>query len=517
MCRSSHEHARALIGEATSSDPGSDGDGLARAFVLAKHGHIAEARAQTDRVWDRAAAVHPRNTRLYDELILVDAHVRAYEDRPSSPEDAKRLRGVLDSLPADDLLGQGLALNQLCIHAFHIGHLDRAQEYAESSARLFRQGGAEFGSLHMNAHLGQIRLMRGDLEGALAQYTEMEDRLAGLPDDTEGLRAAGNALRSEVAYEMNDIAGSSALLDEAMQSIEEDDAWLDVRVAAYRVRTRLAYLRAGLPAALSELAHCDRAAAQLNMPQLSRLMKVERIRVLTLSGETDAAAALVRELGLRPDGTDLGNGGDWALRQGSITVAIARLLVRSRRPREALTFLQPAEDDAIRGGQLLALAKLRVIRSTAHWRLGQKTDATGALLSALRLLGQQQFRRFILDEGREVLDIVQTALDGEHVAVAPGPEFRRCLSELSHAWAVTLGGVTPAARDHDGVPSDGLELQRKYLELLTLGLSNKEIGRTMGVSVNTVKYHLKCIFRDLHVQSRTRAVAEAYRLGILTE
>ena len=517
MCRSSSELVEALIDQPTLGVLGSNRTRLTRAFVLAKHGHITDARAEIDQVRLRVAVEGPGDASLYNELVLVEAHVRAYEDRPSSPEDAARLGRVLEAVPPDDRLGQGLALNQLCIYALHMGHLDKAQEYAESAARLYRQGGAEFGSLHMNAHLGQIRLMRGDLEGALAQYTEMEDRLSRLPDDTEGLLSAGKALRSEVAYEMNDIAGSTALLAEAMESIEEDDAWLDIRAAAYRIRTRLSYLRSGLPAALTELAHCERTAERRNMPRLSRLMQIERARVLTLSGETDTAAALMNGMGLSPEDYEFHEGGDWALRQGSITVAIARLLVRSRRAREALEFLQPAEDCAIRGGQLLALAKLRVIRSTAHWRLGQKSDATGALLSALRLLGRQQFRRFILDEGRDVLEIVQAALDGEHVAVAPGPEYRRCLSELSHAWAVTFGGGAPTGRDRNGMQTDGAGLQRKYLELLALGLSNKEIGRTMGVSVNTVKYHLKGIFRDLRVESRTRAVAEAYRLRILSD
>jgi len=57
----------------------------------------------------------------------------------------------------------------------------------------------------------------------------------------------------------------------------------------------------------------------------------------------------------------------------------------------------------------------------------------------------------------------------------------------------------------------------KYLELLALGMSNKEIGRTMGVSINTVKYHLKLIFKQLRVDNRTQAVVEANRLGVTSK
>ena len=38
----------------------------------------------------------------------------------------------------------------------------------------------------------------------------------------------------------------------------------------------------------------------------------------------------------------------------------------------------------------------------------------------------------------------------------------------------------------------------------------------MGVTVNTVKYHLKVLFSDLRVANRTAAVAEGRRLGMLS-
>ena len=114
--------------------------------------------------------------------------------------------------------------------------LTGAQEYAEGAIRCYRQGDAVFGSLHLHAHLGQIKLMRGDLDGAASQYAEMQERLDRLPDDTSALLAICRTLRSEVAYETNDLVQSSTLLSHAMGSVEEEDAWLDVRAAAYRVR-----------------------------------------------------------------------------------------------------------------------------------------------------------------------------------------------------------------------------------------------------------------------------------------
>lgn len=488
---------------------------LTRAFVLAKHGRTREARKELDMVRDSIACESREIGDVLPEFALVDAHVRVYEDRPSSHKDAQDLHSALERMGGDDQIGQGLALNQLCIYYLHKGHFDKAQEYAENAIRHYRQGGANFGSLHLLAHLGQIKLMRGDLDGAEQQFLEMEDQLSSHPDSTDALLAICHALRSEVAYEMNALSDSSAFLESAIGSIEEDDAWLDVRAAAYRVRIRLAYVRSGLPGALTELAHCERVAVKRGMPRLGRLMQVERLRVLTLSDELGAASMLMQKMGLAPDEQIWNDDQSWAFSQGTTAVALARWLTRARRAGEALTLVEPAEDFAIRGGQLLALAKLRVIKSAAHWRLNQKTDATRSLLSAIRLLGNQPFRRFILDEGREIRPVVEAALDGDHVSIPPSPQQRRRLAELSHYW-MTANQVLE--KNHSGFqtpPTIADDVRWKYLQLLAQGSSNKEIARIMGVSVNTVKYHLKLLFRDLRVDNRTRAVTEGQRLGII--
>ena len=48
--------------------------------------------------------------------------------------------------------------------------------------------------------------------------------------------------------------------------------------------------------------------------------------------------------------------------------------------------------------------------------------------------------------------------------------------------------------------------ERKILELLAVGLSNKEIANRLGLSPGTVRWHLENIYGKLHVHSRTEAV-----------
>jgi LuxR family transcriptional regulator, maltose regulon positive regulatory protein len=54
----------------------------------------------------------------------------------------------------------------------------------------------------------------------------------------------------------------------------------------------------------------------------------------------------------------------------------------------------------------------------------------------------------------------------------------------------------------------------EVLRLITLGLSNHEIGERLVLALDTVKGHNRRIFGKLQVQRRTEAVARARALGL---
>ncbi|NIJ12595.1 DNA-binding NarL/FixJ family response regulator [Saccharomonospora amisosensis] len=67
------------------------------------------------------------------------------------------------------------------------------------------------------------------------------------------------------------------------------------------------------------------------------------------------------------------------------------------------------------------------------------------------------------------------------------------------------------------VPADPplTERERGVLELLAHGLSNKDIGGRLFISETTAKFHVRNIMRKLDASSRTEAVFEASKLGLI--
>jgi DNA-binding NarL/FixJ family response regulator len=63
-------------------------------------------------------------------------------------------------------------------------------------------------------------------------------------------------------------------------------------------------------------------------------------------------------------------------------------------------------------------------------------------------------------------------------------------------------------------PLTGREIQ--VLELLAEGLPNKAIARRLGISDQTIKFHVASISGKLGARNRTDAVRRAVRLGLIT-
>ena len=57
--------------------------------------------------------------------------------------------------------------------------------------------------------------------------------------------------------------------------------------------------------------------------------------------------------------------------------------------------------------------------------------------------------------------------------------------------------------------------ETEVLHMMTAGLSNREIANTLGISEHTVKFHITSIFGKLGTSSRTEAVTEGIRRGLI--
>jgi LuxR family maltose regulon positive regulatory protein len=137
-------------------------------------------------------------------------------------------------------------------------------------------------------------------------------------------------------------------------------------------------------------------------------------------------------------------------------------------------------------------------------RGGRRLDLAQALISLARLKRRQREHEAARALAREARQVLDTCPD-------PGvlSEFlRKTERALQLQTSPTAETVLPADLDLS-------ERELGVLRLLASELSQREIGSELYISLNTVKGHVRSIFRKLGVATRAEAVARGRELGLL--
>ena len=190
-----------------------------------------------------------------------------------------------------------------------------------------------------------------------------------------------------------------------------------------------------------------------------------------------------------------------------LIVGRAAVLFATGEPARARELLAPIlETDEPTG----AAAKVEAWVLTARIQLdqGDRTAARGALRRALALARPEERRRPFMAAGTWVRDLLRTDPD---LAAA-------------HRWLgprLVEPGAGPAEREkrtRAPAPAPVEELTERELTVLVRlarAMSNEDIAQDLFLSVNTVKTHIRAVFRKLAVSRRNEAVRRARELGLL--
>ena len=129
----------------------------------------------------------------------------------------------------------------------------------------------------------------------------------------------------------------------------------------------------------------------------------------------------------------------------------------------------------------------------------------------------------VSEDEDDLFGAIKAGAQGYLLKDLESPQLRRMVDAAARGEAA----ITPAtaarilaefARREQPLPAppDRLtERETDVLRLVTEGLRNKEIAGRLGISENTVKFHLKHILDKLQAQSRAEVAARAVREGLV--
>lgn len=400
----------------------------------------------------------------------------------------------LDELPENDVLWRGNSLLIVCQEALNAGQILKVQDIIlEVRARM---GAAQniHGVLAAIQLSSEISFWQGELDQAVELNQQILDEAIGGEEmlDDKGIASLGLA---QVAYEKNDLEGAAQFTAQALSLAEQrsnEKLLVDATI-------RLAFIHA----AKAEFSQADvllkSLTTRIKNSLLLRSIQETQARFSILRNDT---AALTGWLTLVTN--DMEN--ILSLQKEREVFTLARLWIAEGKADEALGDLRGWAEEAAAQGRIRSQVEalcLEALASHANADMGHAIDLLTEALSISRAKG---FHRLVLDEGPRMAALLQAVVN-----LLPDRTIGLYARSLLHSFNPEL-----LAQQAGTTPVEPLSQQEvRVLRLLVAGMSNPDIARELTVSTNTVKTHVKSIYRKLSINSREEARQMGRELNLL--
>jgi LuxR family maltose regulon positive regulatory protein len=189
----------------------------------------------------------------------------------------------------------------------------------------------------------------------------------------------------------------------------------------------------------------------------------------------------------------------------------ARLDIALGRPDQAAALLDALRDKLAAAGMKYLEAATSLLLALALEQGGARQAARASLARALRYAQTNGMINSFVNEGEPVRALLLGCRhDGLELTGIDAAFLDRLLAAFDDGAApLAAAGAGAAPKTSDVLTAREIEI----LGHISRGLSNKEIGRSLRVAPETIKWHLKNIFEKLNVGSRIEAVESGLGLS----
>jgi DNA-binding NarL/FixJ family response regulator len=129
----------------------------------------------------------------------------------------------------------------------------------------------------------------------------------------------------------------------------------------------------------------------------------------------------------------------------------------------------------------------------------------------------------VFDDNKNIFEALKAGANGYMLKKTPPSRLLEAIQDVHQGGAPMTSSVASqvlqmfAKQNHQAkaVENNLSDREKEVLQLITNGYSYKMIASEMFISVDTVRSHIKNIYEKLHVNSKSEAVAKAFRDKIL--
>ncbi|MFQ5617304.1 MAG: response regulator [Anaerolineales bacterium] len=115
--------------------------------------------------------------------------------------------------------------------------------------------------------------------------------------------------------------------------------------------------------------------------------------------------------------------------------------------------------------------------------------------------------------GEELADAIHTVVGGG--ALIDPSVTRKVVAEFARLMSPSIGFPSPAQPGNESLPEPLSDREFEILQLLSEGLTNREIARRVYLAEGTVKNYVSNILGKIGARDRTHAVIKGQEMGLL--
>lgn len=421
---------------------------------------------------------------------------------------AQDVPGLRETAGIDDAVLLGGRRNLVAWSLLQQGRPEEARRHLAGPMLVSDDGtplrDSPFGSQMSSVILGATHLHEGDCRQAEAVLNaSLEQSVATLGEQSLSACIAAGTL-CEVRVETGDVEGARSLAARYLQMLEKL-AYPDALLSATLALARLQVLAGDFDEALAVLDALAELPTVRGMPRIGARLCLEAFGTcLHARREKEAGARLAALEALARQAHAVAHHGAATIARWT-ELAQAQWHLHRLQDAKAGDLIGALEADAALDGRLRfqagALAAV-ILRRGGRERMAARR--TLELVQQARALG---LFASLVAQGPEFVDLLRELA---RCVPADDPMLALFLERVLAQVPAAPSFAVPARARHEA-PS---RRERQVFALLMHDLSNRRIAEALGVSVETVRWHLKNIYLKLEVRGRRDAIAAVRRLGI---
>jgi LuxR family transcriptional regulator, maltose regulon positive regulatory protein len=407
-------------------------------------------------------------------------------------------RQSLDKLPEHDVFWRGNSLLSVGHEALSAGRILEAQDKILEARALLGAAQNIFGVLAAIQFLAEIFYWQGELQQAEQLNRQILTEAVGEESmlDDQGIASLNLA---HIAYERNDLDQAEPLttraLDLAQQRANE--------ILQVQAGIQLAFIHAAKGDASSARERLKLVEAKIQNPTLLREIQSAQALLSIRANDISSLEWWVKIISVENQSTL------HTQREREAFTLVRLRIAEGKASEETFNLLKRWQEDAAQNGRVRSQVEALCLEALAYHAAAKVSAAAQSLKEALAIGQAKGLRRIFLDEGRRMATLVQAihpTLSNRSLSLFAATLLRSFSPDVT--FLLTAGSSRLAI--------DSLSQQElRVLRLLAAGLSNADIAQELVVTTNTIKTHIKSIYRKLNVSSRSEAREAARELKLV--